>query len=128
MLTFSLLPDRFPVFPFPEGYVHRGITCNHCNSSPIRGTRYKCANCVDFDLCEGCEALQPHKRTHVFLKIRVPVPPLANPRSALVPILYPGGEFIIIIIFFFIFEMKQKKSGRYSSGFISLFLFSFSHL
>ncbi|RCH97081.1 hypothetical protein CU097_010177 [Rhizopus azygosporus] len=73
-----------------EGYIHRGITCNKCSVSPIRGTRYKCANCVDFDLCEMCEGSNSHINTHVFLKIRIPIPPLANPRSALLPSFYPG--------------------------------------
>ncbi|KAI8641756.1 hypothetical protein BD408DRAFT_201310 [Parasitella parasitica] len=58
--------------------------------SPIRGVRYKCANCVDFDLCEMCEGTNSHVNTHVFLKIRIPIPPLANPRSALLPAFYPG--------------------------------------
>ncbi|KAI7897218.1 uncharacterized protein EV154DRAFT_1731 [Mucor mucedo] len=58
--------------------------------SPIRGVRYKCANCVDFDLCEMCEGANSHINTHVFLKIRIPIPPLANPRSALLPAFYPG--------------------------------------
>ncbi|KAI8079478.1 hypothetical protein BDF21DRAFT_41867 [Thamnidium elegans] len=58
--------------------------------SPIRGVRYKCANCVDFDLCEMCEGANSHINTHVFLKIRIPIPPLANPRSALLPAIYPG--------------------------------------
>ncbi|KAG2182337.1 hypothetical protein INT43_007267 [Umbelopsis isabellina] len=69
-----------------------GITCNKCSTSPIRGLRYKCANCVDFDLCETCEAGNVHNSTHVFLKIRIPIPPLANPRSALLPAFYPGKE------------------------------------
>ncbi|KAI9361372.1 hypothetical protein BD770DRAFT_441392 [Pilaira anomala] len=73
-----------------EGFIHRGITCNKCNVSPIRGIRYKCANCVDFDLCEMCEGANSHINTHVFLKIRIPIPPLANPRSALLPAIYPG--------------------------------------
>ncbi|KAG0167776.1 hypothetical protein DFQ30_005666 [Apophysomyces sp. BC1015] len=73
-----------------EGYIHRGITCNKCSISPIRGIRYKCANCVDFDLCEMCEGGNSHAYTHVFLKIRIPIPPLANPRSALLPVFYPG--------------------------------------
>lgn len=73
-----------------EGFIHRGITCNKCNMSPIRGVRYKCANCVDFDLCEMCEGANSHINTHVFLKIRIPIPPLANPRSALLPPFYPG--------------------------------------
>ncbi|ORZ33782.1 hypothetical protein BCR44DRAFT_1415683 [Catenaria anguillulae PL171] len=75
-----------------EGYVHRGITCNHCGSSPIRGTRFKCSNCVDFDVCENCEAQEVHNKTHVFLKIRIPIPPLANPRTALLNPFYPGNR------------------------------------
>ncbi|CAG8589064.1 1720_t:CDS:2 [Paraglomus occultum] len=73
-----------------EGYVHRGITCSHCRASPIRGIRYKCANCADYDLCESCEAHQVHLRTHTFLKIKIPIAPLANPRSALLNVFYPG--------------------------------------
>jgi hypothetical protein len=33
-----------------------------------------------------------HDPTHVLLKIRIPIPPLANPRDSLLPILYPGGK------------------------------------
>ncbi|KAI7870857.1 hypothetical protein BDF14DRAFT_1741027 [Spinellus fusiger] len=67
-----------------------GITCNKCNMSPVRGIRFKCANCIDFDLCEMCEGSNTHTNTHVFLKLRIPIPPLANPRSALLPSFYPG--------------------------------------
>ncbi|KAJ3128330.1 hypothetical protein HK098_004739 [Nowakowskiella sp. JEL0407] len=77
-----------------DGFVHRSITCNHCTTSPIRGFRYKCLNCVDFDLCESCEALNEHIKTHVFIKIRIPIPPLMNPRSILLGNLYPGKEFV----------------------------------
>ncbi|KAJ3362403.1 hypothetical protein GGF31_001595 [Allomyces arbusculus] len=87
-LLFSIAEDQAR----KEGYVHRGITCNHCGTSPIRGLRYKCSNCVDFDLCETCEAQEVHQRTHVFLKIRIPIPPLANPRTALLNVFYPGNR------------------------------------
>ncbi|CAO3590668.1 unnamed protein product [Absidia cylindrospora] len=80
-----------------EGYIHRGITCNKCAVSPIRGIRYKCANCVDFDLCDMCEASNKHTHTHVFLKIRIPIPPLANPRSALLPPFYPGKNDLLVL-------------------------------
>ena len=50
--------------------IHRGITCNMCNASPVCGTRYKCANCLDYDVCEVCEPKDHHDRTHVFLKIK----------------------------------------------------------
>ena len=72
-----------------EGYVHRGVTCNSCGAMPIRGIRYRCANCNDFDLCETCETLQVHPKTHLFYKVRVPAPFLANPRHAQ-PVWYPG--------------------------------------
>lgn len=75
-----------------EGYVHRVITCDSCGVSPIRGIRYKCANCVDYDLCEACEPFDNHNLSHVFLKIRIPIPPLANPRTALLPVFYPGAD------------------------------------
>eukprot|EP00048_Salpingoeca_helianthica_P010134 m.144895 g.144895 ORF g.144895 m.144895 type:complete len:401 (-) comp15019_c1_seq7:99-1301(-) len=73
-----------------EGYVHRGITCNHCRMSPLRGIRYKCANCIDFDLCENCEPQDHHCPGHVFVQLRIPLPPLCNPRKCLLAPLYPG--------------------------------------
>ncbi|KAL5036562.1 hypothetical protein BDV3_005765 [Batrachochytrium dendrobatidis] len=76
-----------------EGYIHRSITCNHCGVSPVRGYRFKCANCVDFDICEICESMDVHIKTHVFVKIRIPIPPLANVRSSLFLPFYPGTEF-----------------------------------
>lgn len=73
-----------------EGFVHRNITCNVCRTSPVCGVRYMCANCIDFDVCERCEPVVQHDKTHVFVQIRRPIPPLASPRSALFKPLYPG--------------------------------------
>eukprot|EP01137_Pigoraptor_chileana_P026329 Opistho-2@97145 len=57
--------------------LHDNVRCDGCQQD-IYGIRYKCGNCPDFDLCERCEgafaALGSHDATHVFLKIRVPVP------------------------------------------------------
>ncbi|KAI4184399.1 MAG: hypothetical protein L6R41_004751 [Letrouitia leprolyta] len=72
-----------------EGVVHRGVTCDSCHAIPIRGTRYRCMNCRDYDLCEQCEALQVHDKTHLFYKIRIPAPFLSNP-SEPTPVWYPG--------------------------------------
>lgn len=72
-----------------EGYVHRGVTCNGCSAYPIRGIRYRCTNCADFDLCELCEAQQIHDRTHLFYKVRIPAPFLGNPRQPQA-VWYPG--------------------------------------
>ena len=77
-----------------EGVVHRGTNCNSCNVTPIRGIRYRCSNCQDWDLCEECEAhprpeAPPHPLTHIFYKIKVPAPFLSSPRQPS-PVWYPG--------------------------------------
>lgn len=71
-----------------NAYVHRGTLCNACGVVPIRGIRYRCANCADYDLCEACESQGHHYRTHVFYKIRVPISNYA-PRQ-LQSAFYPG--------------------------------------
>ena len=71
-----------------NGCVHRGCQCNSCGMVPIRGVRYRCANCADFDLCETCEAQGVHIKTHIFYKIRVPAPPF-GPRQ-MQPVWYTG--------------------------------------
>ena len=76
-----------------DGYVHRRVTCNSCNIMPIRGIRYSCANCLDYDLCEQCEAMQIHPKTHLFYKIRIPAPFLGNTRQP-EPVWYPGSSVI----------------------------------
>ncbi|CAD8101182.1 unnamed protein product [Paramecium primaurelia] len=50
--------------------VHEKVACDGCEMFPIVGTRYKCAVCKDFDLCEKCEDLGTHE--HAMLKIRKP--------------------------------------------------------
>ena len=72
-----------------EGFVHRGVTCNACNIHPIKGIRYRCANCNDYDLCEQCETMQVHPPTHLFYKIKIPAPLYGHPRQVQ-PVWYPG--------------------------------------
>ena len=83
-----------------DGFVHRGISCNKCHEEPIRGVRYHCLNCIDYDLCEYCEAEDAHfrlekyqrdadTRTHTMIKIRVPTPSLVRRRPTELP-MYPG--------------------------------------
>ncbi|KAK0731353.1 hypothetical protein B0H67DRAFT_564526 [Lasiosphaeris hirsuta] len=71
-----------------NAYVHRGCQCNACGIVPIRGIRYRCANCADFDLCETCESQGLHTKTHIFYKIKIPAPRL-GPRQ-MQSIWYPG--------------------------------------
>ncbi|KAI3322645.1 hypothetical protein HD806DRAFT_498901 [Xylariaceae sp. AK1471] len=71
-----------------NAYVHRGCLCNGCGMLPIRGIRYRCANCADFDLCEVCESQGMHNKTHVFYKVKVPVP--SSAARHVQPAWYPG--------------------------------------
>lgn len=71
-----------------NSYVHRGCACNACGVVPIRGIRYRCANCADFDLCESCEAQGAHTKTHIFYKVRIPAPSF-GPRQ-IQPVWYYG--------------------------------------
>lgn len=77
-----------------DGYIHRGVTCNSCGAMPIQGIRYRCANCIDYDLCETCEAMQVHIKTHLFYKVRIPAPFLGNPRQSQ-PVWYPGKPTLL---------------------------------
>ena len=58
-----------------DGAVHNAF-CDHCDAQ-IRGIRYKCTICHDYDLCSACEALLPsaavHDTQHLFLKVCTPV-------------------------------------------------------
>lgn len=62
------------------GYIHRGVSCNTCGMSPIKGVRYHCSECADVDLCQKCETAKRHNRTHILLKIKVPIPLMKSPR------------------------------------------------
>jgi len=52
--------------------VHPGVTCDGCQGS-IVGNRYKCMQCPDFDLCQGCSDKKLHPE-HNMIKISRPMP------------------------------------------------------
>ena len=53
--------------------IHFNKKCQNCEKNPIKGNLFKCANCVDYYLCEICEQknfiskFHPHNN---FIKIR----------------------------------------------------------
>ena len=59
----------------PGTVVHWGVTCDGCGASPVRGMRYKCACCANYDLCQECvrTARARHGAQHVFVPLAVPV-------------------------------------------------------
>lgn len=57
-----------------ESDVHYGVQCDACHAFPIKGLRYTCKTCPDFDLCAECEAKKEHDPTHPFVVYTKPVP------------------------------------------------------
>ena len=61
---------------------HEGFYCDGCDASPIYGTRFRCLECHDYDLCEKCNAKGGlvHSKSHTMLcipKALVDVAPVA---------------------------------------------------
>ena len=40
---------------------HQGVTCNGCNMTPIKGSRYFCLTCPNLHLCEKCGESESHE-------------------------------------------------------------------
>ena len=53
--------------------MHVNYVCDGCGADPIKGIRYKCAYCDDFDFCNNCEKTENHDFDHPFIKIKNPV-------------------------------------------------------
>lgn len=52
---------------------HPGIVCDGCDMI-IKGIRYKCMVCFDYDLCSSCEGKGLHPDGHDFICIKKPRP------------------------------------------------------
>lgn len=50
--------------------LHKGVRCDGC-SGPVKGLRYKCLTCPDYDLCECCESNHIHN-DHPMIRIVSP--------------------------------------------------------
>jgi len=58
------------VVPETEPPVHTGISCDGCKDSDIKGTRWKCLVCSNYDLCDKCYSTGAHE--HRMLAIEHP--------------------------------------------------------
>ncbi|KAF1981926.1 EF-hand [Aulographum hederae CBS 113979] len=74
------------------GRIHHMVSCSACTTSPIRGIRWHCLNCDNYNLCSSCDANseQIHPRTHTFERIREPAPFLGPRTAPARPAIYPG--------------------------------------
>ncbi|CAG8645191.1 18702_t:CDS:10, partial [Acaulospora morrowiae] len=59
---------------YSEPVIHHGVICDSCESI-IRGTRWKCATCPNYDLCQACKPKSPQIHRHPFRPIPFPINP-----------------------------------------------------
>ena len=52
--------------------IHFRVSCDGCKMNPIRGNRYKCKGCENFDFCESCYQKNKESHGHEFNKIEKP--------------------------------------------------------
>lgn len=64
--------NKLPINRQPT--IHRRYSCNSCNVFPIVGTRYRCVQCFDYDLCEKCEDEFGDSHMHPLVKHRIEEP------------------------------------------------------
>lgn len=58
------MPNHKPLYPaacdlVDQSEEHEGFYCDGCDMSPIKGMRFRCTQCHDYDLCEACNAKGP---------------------------------------------------------------------
>ena len=49
--------------------IHYNVKCDGCEMNPIKGNRYKCKNCINFDYCENCYLKNKENHKHEFVKL-----------------------------------------------------------
>lgn len=54
---------NYDTFKFVE---HIHACCDGCYELPLKGTRYKCKKCPNFDLCFNCRHTHPHTHSNFF--------------------------------------------------------------
>jgi len=53
--------------------VHKATFCDGCKTQVITGKRYKCGNCIDYNLCGICIDYEKHNQDHAFIVLHRPL-------------------------------------------------------
>lgn len=67
-------PAKLPFNPIniSNNPIHFGVMCDGCGMKPIKGIRYKCNTCSNFDYCDKCEEMLAEQHGHPFIKLTSP--------------------------------------------------------
>ncbi|PKY31066.1 hypothetical protein RhiirB3_531401 [Rhizophagus irregularis] len=72
---FELVPHSKSSKRAPQFALHFGVVCDFCKSK-VRGMRWKCAFCYNYDLCKDCKPksqnIHDHPNNHAFKPIAYP--------------------------------------------------------
>ena len=52
--------------------IHQNVICDGCKMNPLKGIRYKCKTCENFNFCENCMKAIGDDHGHEFTKIEIP--------------------------------------------------------
>lgn len=76
------IPGAYAATPSPGEYEHKGIWCDSCNQK-VYGTRHKCLDCYNFDLCNPCYTTKDIQSTHADMPHTFEAihPPQAKPKA-----------------------------------------------
>jgi hypothetical protein len=55
-----------------EEVIHNNSKCSKCGQSPIKGIRYYCLQCQNYNLCSSCENKYGERHGHQLLMLRRP--------------------------------------------------------
>ena len=70
------ITEKASAAPSAPEPLHYGVTCDGCEGE-VRGVRYKCLNCPDYDLCSNCKATGMHSE-HEMFNIDHPLPMVSS--------------------------------------------------
>lgn len=62
-------PNAIKAAETDSAMIHRNVRCDGCNQSPLRGFRFKCFTCSNYDLCATCYMNQTHNVEHEFVRM-----------------------------------------------------------
>ncbi|CAB5380835.1 unnamed protein product [Rhizophagus irregularis] len=119
-IDFNALPPLMQYMQVPGRYlhdkVHAGIACNYCGKSEWKGARYKCSECLDYDLCYECIKISKlvHDEQHNFSEILDPENQNDFPKDipvnpvTILPILPTKKEEMLTLL-------QEEEKRRFSS-------------
>ena len=76
---------------------HSGVKCNLCSVIPIRGLRFKCDKCIDFNVCSSCykksksSLSHPYSRHQIIVQFKETSLELDEKNIELLSVLGSGG-------------------------------------